>query len=99
MYLFCSSVNYLIEKKRLCLKFWWPGMNQNVNDYVSKYNSHQVVTPVKKKTLSQMKSNNAAWLVLDCDYCGLFPSGESLLVCMDYYSCYSDFEMLHKQTC
>ena len=86
-------------KQRLRSKVWWPGMNQDIYDYISKCHSCQVVTPVKKKPPLQMTPiPNDAWLMLGCDLCGPFPSGESLLVCIDYYSRYPDVEILHKTT-
>ena len=36
----------------------------------------------------------AAWLLVTVDFVGLFPTGENLLVCIDYYSRYPDVEIM-----
>ena len=85
-------------KQRLYFKFWWTGMNQSINYSVRKCYSWQVVTPVSKKTPLQMTLiPNDAWLVLGCNFCGLFPSGEVLSVYTGYYSCCPAVEILHKK--
>ena len=36
--------------------------------------------------------------MLDCDLCGPFPTGEHLLVCVDYYSRFPNVETAHNVT-
>ena len=42
------------------------------------------------------KNTNRSWLVIGCDLCGPFPTGENLLVCIDYHNRYPEFEILHQ---
>ena len=76
---------------------WWPNLNTDVEIYIKKCHPCQVVSPLEKPTpLKMTPIPPAAWLMVDCDLCGPFPSGENLLVCVDYYSRFPEVEILHE---
>ncbi|XP_057312279.1 uncharacterized protein K02A2.6-like [Hydractinia symbiolongicarpus] len=74
-------------KQRLRTKVWWPAMNADVENFIRHCHPCQVVGPAQ--TPSPMETTpipRGAWLMLGCDLCGPFPTGENLLVCIDYFS-------------
>ena len=84
-------------KQRLRTKVWWPGMNAAVEDFVSSCHGCQVTADPEKKTPVTMTAiPDGAWLLIGCDLCGPFPTGENLLVCVDYYSRYPEVEIIYK---
>ncbi|XP_057312326.1 uncharacterized protein K02A2.6-like [Hydractinia symbiolongicarpus] len=86
-------------KQRLRTKVWWPAMNADVENFIRHCHPCQVVGPAQ--TPSPMEITpipRGAWLMLGCDLCGPFPTGENLLVCIDYFSRFPEVEILHKIT-
>ena len=84
-------------KQRLRAKVWWPGMGKFVEDFIGSCHGCQVTGPASKKTPVVMTEiPQGAWLLVGCDLCGPFPTGEHLLVCVDYYSRYPEVEIIHK---
>uniref|UniRef100_A0A7M5XNH5 Endonuclease n=1 Tax=Clytia hemisphaerica TaxID=252671 RepID=A0A7M5XNH5_9CNID len=83
-------------KQRLRVKTWWPGMGPDVEEFIKSCHGCQVVGPLPKPTpLATTKIPDESWLLLGCDLVGPFPTGENLLVCVDYYSKYPEVELLH----
>ena len=81
---------------RLRRTVWWPGMTKEVKLFVASCHDCQVVGSLPKPTPLQMTEiPDASWLMVGCDLCGPFPSGESLLVCVDYHSRYPEVEIVH----
>ena len=86
-------------KQRLRSKVWWPQMSADVEEFIRSCHGCQVVAPAQPPTPVEMTSiPKASWLVLGCDLCGPFPTGESLLVCVDYYSRFPEVDVIHKTT-
>lgn len=84
-------------KQRLRAKVWWPKMNKDAEQYVEKYHSCQVVGKMPNPDpVTMTKIPDAAWILVGCDLCGPFPTGEHLLVCVDYYSRYPEVVILRK---
>ena len=84
-------------KQRLRSKVWWPGMSIDVEKHIQHCHPCQVVGPAQTPTPLQMTPiPKAAWLLVGADLCGPFPTGEHLLVCVDYYSRYPEVEIIHK---
>ena len=48
-------------------------------------------TPVKMTPIPPK-----AWITIGCDLCGPPPTGETLIVCVDYHSRYPDVEIVKK---
>lgn len=72
-------------------------MNKDAEQYVEKYHSCQVVGKMPNPDpVTMTKIPDAAWILVGCDLCGPFPTGEHLLVCVDYYSCYPEVVILRK---
>ena len=86
-------------KQRLRTKVWWPRLSHDVEKFIQHCHPCQTVEPLQKPTPLRMTSlPKEPWLLLGCDLCGPFPTGENLLVCVDYYSRYPEVEILHKTT-
>ena len=86
-------------KQRLRTKVWWPNMSCDIENFISTCHSCQVVSSSQLPTSLQMTPiPSSSWLMIGCDLCGPFPSGEHLLVCVDYYSRYPEVEIIHKTT-
>lgn len=74
-------------KDRLRSKVWWPNMNSMVERHCKKCLGCQAVTPVT--TTPPVKTTTMPtkpWRDLAVDLMGPLPTGESLLVTVDYYS-------------
>ena len=81
---------------RLRQTVWWPKMKNCVEKFVESCHDCQVVsTALPNPTPLKMTEIPAeSWLMVGCDLCGPFPSGESLLVCVDYHSRYPEAEIV-----
>jgi ribosomal protein L21E len=86
-------------KQRLRQKVWWSGLNKDVEDFIRCCHGCQVVGALPNKTpVTMTPIPEDAWLMIGCDLCGPFPTGENLLVCIDYHSRYPEVEIMHKIT-
>ena len=80
---------------RLRRTVWWPRMKSEVELFVAGCHNCQVVGALPLPTPLQMTDiPERSWLMVGCDLCGPFPSGESLLVCVDYHSRYPEVEIV-----
>ena len=78
-------------KDRLRSKVWWPSMNAMVERQDKKCLGYQAVTPVT--TIPPVKTTTMPtkpWRDLAVDLMGPLPTGEILLVTVDYYSRWID---------
>ena len=86
-------------KERLRTKIWWPGMDRSAEQKCKTCYGCQVVSqlspppPVKSTPLP-----DAPWQHLATDLLGPLPSGETLLVTVDYFSRYFEVDVLHTTT-
>ena len=86
-------------KQRLRRKVYWPGMNIFVENHIKSCHSCQVVSNDQPPTpIVSTPIPKGSWLLLGCDLVGPFPTGEHLLVCIDYYSRYPEVDILHTIT-
>ena len=86
-------------KNLLREKVWWPNMDADAENIVKSCHACQVVgkaKPLPKVRMSELP--DAPWKKVGMDLCGPFPSGESLLVIVDYYSRYPEVEILKSVT-
>ena len=83
--------------QRLRRTVWWPKLKYQVEHFIKNCHDCQVIGPLPPPTpLIMTDIPEGSWLLVGCDLCGPFPTGESLLVCIDYYSRYPEVEILHK---
>ena len=75
---------------------WWPKMKECVEKFVESCHDCQVVSSTlpNPTPLKMTEIPPESWLMVGCDLCGPFPSGESLLVCVDYHSRYPETEIV-----
>ncbi|XP_057299419.1 uncharacterized protein K02A2.6-like [Hydractinia symbiolongicarpus] len=87
-------------KQRLRKKVWWPRMGSSVEAHIKSCHGCQVTAGAQIKTPVVMTEiPDSAWLMLGCDLCGPFPTGEHLLVCIDYYNAANIVDKLRKMFC
>ena len=86
-------------KARLRSKVWWPGIDKDTEQYISTCHSCQLNSvPNNPSPLQMTDLPDKAWFTLGIDLCGPFPSGETLLVVVDYYSRFPFVEIMHTVT-
>ena len=86
-------------KDRLRSKVWWPNMNIMVERHCKKCLGCQAVTPVA--TMPPVKTTTMPtkpWRDLAVDLMGPLPTGESLLVTVDYYSRWIEVDVVRNTT-
>lgn len=86
-------------KAKLRTKVWWPGMDSEVVKWVKKCHGCQLMTlPNAPEPMQRKKLPSQPWVDLAVDYMGPLPSGESILVVVDYFSRFIDVRVLQNQT-
>lgn len=79
-------------KRRLRTKVWWPKMDRQVDKFVKHCLSCTIVSsvdpppPLRRTTLP-----DRAWEYVAIDHMGPLPSGEHILVVVDYFSRFMEF--------
>ena len=82
-------------KERLRSRVWWPGVDKAMENICRTYHACQVTQspshppPKQRSTLPLGR-----WIDIVADLLGPMPSGEHLLVVVDYYSRYFEVERL-----
>ena len=86
-------------KDRLRSKVWWPNMNSMVERHRKKCLGCQAVTPVAIiPTVKTTTIPTKPWRDLAVDLTGPLPTGESLLVTVDYYSRWIEVDVVRNTT-
>ncbi|XP_055585172.1 uncharacterized protein K02A2.6-like [Uranotaenia lowii] len=86
-------------QQRLRMTCWWPGMDEMVAKTVDKCQGCMVVSqPDRPEPMQRRKLPDAPWRDVAIDFLGPLPSGDYLLVIIDYYSRYKEVEILKKIT-
>ena len=86
-------------KARLRSKVWWPGIDKDTEKYIRTCHSCQMSSlPERPSPLLMTELPDKPWSTIGIDLCGPFPSGETLLVVIDYYSRFPFAEILHSTT-
>ena len=86
-------------KDRLRSKVWWPNMNSMVERHCKKCLGCQAVTPIS--TMPPVKTTTMPtkpWRDLAVDLMGPLPTGESLLMTVDYYSRWIEVDVVRNTT-
>jgi hypothetical protein len=86
-------------KQRIREKVWWPGIDKAVEEFVKRCTSCQLVGCANRpEPLGMTRIPQEAWLQIAADFLGPIPSGEYLLVVIDYYSRYKIVEVMQNTT-
>lgn len=86
-------------KSRIRSCCWWPKVDSDVNEYVSKCRGCQWTSlPDRPDEFKPRALPSKPWVDLGMDYLGPLPTGESLLVVIDYYSRYMEVKIVKDQT-
>ena len=87
-------------KERLRSKVWWPGVDAEAERKCKSCHSCQVVsqTAPTQPLVKPTPLPQGPWEHLAADLLGPLPSGESLLVTVDYYSRYFEVDILRSTT-
>ena len=92
-----------IAKTKSCLrsKVWWPGMSVEADEFVRQCQPCTLANSAPTQPIPPLKPTplpEAAWLYVGMDFVGPFPTGENLLVLVDYYSRFPEIEIMTKIT-
>lgn len=86
-------------KLRLRTKVWWPGIDRQAEAICRTCLSCQCVGASQPpEPLVTTRLPETPWVVVSMDLMGPLPSGESVLVCVDYYSRYFEVAVLRVTT-
>jgi len=86
-------------KKRLRSKVWWPGIDKDCERQCRTCHGCQLVgMPLKPEPMARTQLPNGPWQDLAIDYMGPLPTGEYILVVVDYYSRYYEIEITRTTT-
>lgn len=86
-----------IMKKRLRDRAWWPAMDREAKDFVAKCEGCQLIgLPSKPLPMNRRELPTKPWIDVAIDFMGPLPSGEYLLVIVDYFSRYKEVEVMAK---
>lgn len=82
-------------KALLRTKVWWPGIDEMVKKFVSKCRECILNSlPNPPEPLHRRQLPIAPWIDLATDFIGPFPTGEYILVVVDYYSRFQELEVM-----
>lgn len=82
-------------KERLRTKVWWPGIDKDAEKEIRSCHACQLVSqPAFSNPIVRTKFPDGPWQDLAIDLLGPLPTGESILVIVDYYSRYFETAIL-----
>lgn len=82
-------------KQRLRTKVWWPKMERDVEKHVKHCASCQLVSQGEPpEPIASTELPSGPWRALAIDYLGPLPSGDYILVVVDYYSRYYEVDVM-----
>ena len=86
-------------KYRLRSKVWWPGMDKEVEKFCKVCHGCQVTSGFNPpEPMSRVLPPGAPWQDCGADLLGPLPTGESILVVIDYYSRFLEVAILKSTT-
>ena len=86
-------------KGRLRSKVWWPHIDCEVSSFISECHSCQTMFDHNHPApMMPIPMPESPWLSVAVDLCGPFPTGETLLILVDYYSRFPFVEILKSTT-
>ena len=81
-------------KGSLRTKVWWPGIDKQVEQFCkSCYGCQLVGKPCKPEPMTRTELPSGPWQDLAMDVLGPLPSGDTILILIDYYSRYFEVEV------
>lgn len=84
-------------KQRLRAKVWWPKIDSEVEAYVKRcHGCTMVAAPQPPEPIKRTELPNAPWEHVAMDFLGPLPSGDNLLVVVDYFSRFIEVEIMKK---
>ena len=85
-------------KSRLREKVWWPGMDRDCEKFCRQCHGCQVVSqPNGPEPVVSTELPDGPWQHIALDFIGPFPTGEQILVIVDYYSRYFLVKVIPQQ--
>lgn len=86
-------------QQRLRYSCWWPGMDDMIARMVATCEGCRLVSqPERPEPMQRRKLPEAPWMDIAIDFLGPLPSGDYLLVVIDYFSRYKEVEIMRKIT-
>lgn len=86
-------------KQHLCMKVWWPKLEKDVERFVKTCDACQLVgRPDPPEPVESTELPQGPWCAVAIDYLGPLPSGEHILVVVDYYSRYYEVAVVRTIT-
>ena len=86
-------------KQRLRSKVWWPGIDREAEKFCKTcYGCQLVSSPANPEPIKSTPLPSGPWQDLAIDLLGPLPSGESVLVIVDYFSRYYEIEVMRSTT-
>ena len=74
-------------------RVWFPGIDKSVEKKIASCIPCQASTnSAQREPLKMSPTPKGPWLQVSADFCGPFPTGESVLVVLDAYSKYPEVE-------
>lgn len=84
-----------VMKRRLRAKVWWPKIDQAVENFVKKCFGCTITSaPDRPEPMKRTELPSSAWQHVAMDYCGVLPSGDHMLVVVDYFSRFKEVEFM-----
>ncbi|XP_062557617.1 uncharacterized protein K02A2.6-like [Armigeres subalbatus] len=94
-----SHPGIISMKRRLRQKVWWPGMDKQVEKIVKSCKSCTIVSALDPpEPLRSTCMPERPWVDLAADFVGPLPSGDNLLVIVDYFSRFIEVIVLKEIT-
>lgn len=88
-----------VMKRRLRERVWWCGIDDEAKKLVQHCEGCRLVSlPSKPEEMQRRKLPMGPWIDIAIDFMGPLPSGEYILVVVDYFSRYLEVEILKKIT-
>lgn len=84
-----------VMKRRLRDRVWWPNMDGDIVKHVTGCEGCRLIgLPSKPEPMCRRELPTKPWVDVAIDFLGPLPSGEYLLVIVDYYSRYKEIEVM-----
>ncbi|XP_062698374.1 uncharacterized protein K02A2.6-like [Aedes albopictus] len=88
-----------VMKRRLRDRVWWPGMDREISKYVTACEGCRLVgLPNRPEPMQRRELPTKPWVDVALDFMGPLPTGENLMVIVDYFSRYKEVEILKQIT-
>ncbi|XP_055543705.1 uncharacterized protein K02A2.6-like [Wyeomyia smithii] len=88
-----------VMKRRLRDRVWWPAMDRETEKFVTSCEGCRLVgLPSKPEPMQRRKIPSRPWIDVALDFMGPLPTGENLMVIVDYFSRYKEVEIMRQIT-